>query len=294
MLAELHEASASPLLIAISRGEALRGREPASTVERRLADWRSLAEALDAWTVEIDLDHLTAASRTALREAIERPTVTTPFAAPRLDEAFAEIVAAAETWLAPDRTPRSPTAEEEAELHRRIASRLGARGRRLDGARFEFSAHDAIGSIRQAASRVERLLPASLRLSPRWLGAGAVAGALGCLAAATFATPLAISALPIWALVGGGLGGLLSTWRTRGASPVPSTTVDLGPAVAAAAMQAVLLVHQGLGEDRIGAALAAAFEPQEPPALRSARDVRAWLEVVSARLVAARSTETPR
>ena len=43
MLAELCEASAAPLLLAISRGEALRTRESPSNVAQRLADWRSLA-----------------------------------------------------------------------------------------------------------------------------------------------------------------------------------------------------------------------------------------------------------
>lgn len=292
MLAELCEASAAPLLLAISRGEALRRRESPANAAQRLADWRSLAEALDARLAEIDLDHLTAASRTALRAAIESHETATPAATLRIDKAFAEIAAAAERWIDADRTARLPTVEEEAELHRRIAQRLG--GRLLDAARFEFSARDAIGSIRRAASQVESLLPASLRMRPAWLGAGAVAGALGCLAAAAFATPLAISALPMWAAFGGGLGGLLSTWRGPGAMPTADAGLDFGPAVAAAAMQAVLLAHQGLGEDRIGAALAAAFAPEEPPRLGSAREVRAWLSLVSARLAAARTTEAPR
>ena len=293
MLAELREASAAPLLLVISRGEALRKRESPANVAQRLADWRSLAGELDARLVEIDLDHLTAASRTALRAAIESHETATPAATPRIDEAFTEIAAAVERWIDADRTARLPTVEEEAELHRRIAQRHGGPPA-LDAARFEFSARDAIGSIRRAASQVESLLPASLRMRPAWLGAGAVAGALGCLAAATFATPLAISALPMWAAVGGGLGGLLSTWRGAGATPTADAGLDLGPAVAAAAMQAVLLAHQGLGEDRIGAALAAAFAPEEPPRLASAPEVRAWLSLVSARLAAARATEAPR
>ncbi|MGA0872571.1 MAG: hypothetical protein ACO3SJ_06845, partial [Phycisphaerales bacterium] len=117
----------------------------------------------------------------------------------------------------------------------------------------------------------------------------------GCLAAATLATPRAISALPMWALPGGGLGGLLSTLRGRAPSTDPTgREVDLGPAVSAAAMQAVLLAHQGLGEDRIGAALSTAFGPDDPPRLDSLPAIRAWLDVVKARLVAAGTMEDPR
>lgn len=293
MLAELREASASPLVLAISRGEALRRRESPANVAQRLADWRSLAKELDARIAEVDLDHLTSASRTALRRAIEAGEGAVSASMPRLEEAFAEIAASVESWRTSDRTPRLPTIEQEAELHRRIAQRLGSR-RMLDAPAFELSAGDALGSIRQAASRVEALLPASLRIRPAWLGAGAVAGALGCLAAATFATPLAISALPMWAAVGGGLGGLLSTWRSRGAGPIDEPSLDFGPAVAAAAMQAVLLAHQGLGEDRIGAAIAAAFRPEEPPRIASAAEARAWLATVSSRLAAAQTTEASR
>lgn len=296
-IADLTESAASPLLLAISGGEALRQRESAATVARRLADWRALADGLGAAIVEADLDHLTTSSRRLLREAIgpDRDRATPARASGELDLAFREIAEASSRWIGEGRTPRLPAVEEEAELHRRIAARFGGPGTLLESARIDFTAADPLGSLRRAATRVEALLPASLRVRPSWLAAGAVAGALGCLAAATFATPLAISALPMWALAGGGLGGLLSTIRGRTASADPTTAeVDLGPAVCAAAMQAVLLAHQGLGEDRIGAALSAAFDGNDPPRLDTPPAVRTWLDGVQARLAAGGSPEPSR
>ncbi|MGA1630792.1 MAG: DUF2868 domain-containing protein [Phycisphaerales bacterium] len=296
-LADLAEAAASPLLLVLSGGEVLRRRETAATVAQRLADWRGLAESLGARIVDVDLDHLTANSRRALRDAMEpRPDrIAAPRVGGELELAFHEIDEAAARWLGDGRALRTPTVEEEAELHRRIAARFGPAGPLLESARLDFAPDDALGSLRRAASRVESLLPASLRVRPSWLAAGAVAGALGCLAAATLATPLAISALPMWALTGGGLGGLLSTLRSRAAAPpAAGAEVDLGPSVAAAAMQAVLLAHQGLGEDRIGAALSTAFVADDPPRLDSLPAIRAWLDVVKARLVAAGTMEDPR
>ncbi|MGA1391972.1 MAG: DUF2868 domain-containing protein [Phycisphaerales bacterium] len=294
-IADLAESAASPLLLAISGGEALRRREIASTVARRLTDWRELAASLDAGTVEVDLDHLTVNSRRALREAIEPPPdrKTSSPASAELDLAFHEVVEAASRWVGDGGASRTPTVEEEADLHRRIAARFGGPGTLLESARLGFTPTDPLGSLRRAANRVEGLLPDSLRVRPAWLAAGAVAGALGCLAAATLATPLAISALPMWALTGGGLGGLLSTLRGRAPSTDPTgREVDLGPAVSAAAMQAVLLAHQGLGEDRIGTALSSAFDSHEPPRLKTPQEVRAWLDGVGARLAAARTLES--
>ena len=57
-------------------------------------------------------------------------------------------------------------------------------------------------------------------------------------------------------------------------------------------MQAVLLAHQGLGEDRIGTALSSAFDSHEPPRLKTPQEVRDWLDGVGARLVAARTLES--
>ena len=282
-LTELATAAAAPLRLVITRGEVLRSREPATTVARRLADWRSLAAALGAAVVEVDLDHLTASSTAALRAAIrgEAPEGTSGRAA--LVAAFEDIVEAVAGWSA---AKGMPGLAEEAELHRRIAARFAAASATNVRSGITFDPRDALGSLREAASRAQGLLPAGLRVRPAWLAAGAVAGALGCIAAATVATPLAISALPMWALVGGGLGGLFSTWRGTATAPPQQATFDCGAVVAAAAMQAVLLAHQGSGEDRIGKALAAAFGDDDPPAIAGATAAREWLDQVAMRLAA--------
>jgi hypothetical protein len=298
----LARAAASPTLMVISRGEHLRRREAPATVAQRLADWRRLAEDLDASLLEIDLDHLTGDSRRRLAEALD-DTTTGALADTNVDpsrsssagppsgfaEAIRAIVAAARRWHDETGSPRLPTASEEADLHRRIVRIFEGDG---EIARWPFpplSPSRPADSLRRAASRIESMLPASLRVRPKWLAAGAAAGALGCIAAATLISPLAISALPVWAGIGGAVTGLLSA-RSPGSDAGDrhddGAAVDFGPAVATALLQAVLLAHQGRGETAIGAALDAAIDADEPSRLPDADAVAAWCGTVEARLAA--------
>lgn len=294
-LRELAAAAAGPLLLVISGGGRLRERDSKTTVARRLEDWRALAAGFDAACIEIDLDHLTRESRSRLADAIASASdgdVAAPAASGHADlgASLRTIVAAVRGWHDESGAPRPPTPADEADLHRRIVRIFEGDG---EIARWPFpplSPADPTGSIRRAASRIESMLPNALRMRPKWLAAGAAAGALGCIAAATLVSPLAISALPVWSGLGGVIAGLLSA-RAGGdgaESPNASATIDFGPPVATAVLQAVLLAHQGRGEAAIGAALETALEPEDPPRLADADAVAAWIHVVEARLAAAR------
>ena len=296
----LAAAAGSPLLLVVSGGDRLRSRESRATTLQRLEDWKALAAGLGAFFVEVDLDHLTADSRRRLGDAIgsaaatERGVVEDAGAPPPIADdlapALRTIVAASRGWHDETGSPRLPTTAEEADLHRRIVRIFEGDG---ELARWPFpplSPGDPAGSIRRAASRIESMLPASLRLRPKWLAAGAAAGALGCIAAATLISPLAISALPVWAAIGGSVTGLLSArspaTTASAAGHDHDARIDLGPAVATAVLQAVLLAHQGRGEAAIGDALGAAVEADEPPHLPDADAVAAWCRTVEARLAA--------
>lgn len=289
---EIASAAGGPIVVVLTGGSRLRARESTAGAAHRLDDWRRLLadpSLRSPGIVEVDLDHLTAESRTILRRAIEGATAATGSPLVELSAAFSLIRGAALEWRDGERAVRTPMPLEEAELHRAIARHFESRS----PGRLPFTApslDDAAGSLRRAAARVEAMLPPALRLRPRWLAAGAVAGALGCVAAATMVAPIAISALPAWSAIGAALGGVLSSLRRGDASGSPAleqeSTVDLAPATSAAAVQAVLLAYQGRGERDVAEALAAAFDPDGPPPLRDPAAVARFLDSIMTRLSA--------
>lgn len=303
-LGELSAAAGGGVAI-LSGGERLRRRESPETARQRLADWhRTLASCLRTLrgspaAIEVDLDHLTAASREAIDSAIDtarreglagndrEPAAasTPPGPSAALDEAFAAIAAAAPSWC---RTP--PDAAARADLHRRIARiyEASSGGGDLRWPVPPLGLHDPAGSLGRAAERAGSLLPASLRADPRWLAAGAATGVLACIAAAAMATPLAISSLPLWAAAGAAASALLEASRARGTGSAdpPEAETDRFEAFAAAVLQAILFEHQGRGEATIAARLAAAL-PSPPPRLDDPDAVRGFLAGVRERLAAA-------
>jgi hypothetical protein len=140
------------------------------------------------------------------------------------------------------------------------------------------------------------LLPARLKKSGRWIAVGALAGALGCVAAATLAAPAAIAALPAWAGLGAGVAAAL---RWAGASDRSETRAetsegeDLSQAVAAATLFALVLHLQGRDEAVITQVLDEVLEEGDPPVMRDAEEVRAWLDTVARRLALALSSRRP-
>lgn len=293
MLAAIEEiatAAGGAVVVVLTGGARLRARESTAAAAHRLDDWGRLLRdpRLRAPRVaEVDLDHLTAESRTILRRAIEGAAAATGSPLVELSAAFSLIRGAASGWRDGVGAVRTPTPLEEAELHRAIARHFESR----HPGRLPFptpSLDDAAGSLRRAAARVESMLPPSLRMRPRWLAAGAVAGALGCVAAATIVAPVAISALPAWSALGAALGGVLSSLR-RGDASGPQVRqqeppIDLAPAASAAALQAVLLAHQGRGEREVADALGDALDPDGPPPLADPAAVGRFLDSIMTRL----------
>ena len=105
-----------------------------------------------------------------------------------------------------------------------------------------------LSELRESSRRMVDLLPARLRDTSRWLAAGAVAGALGCVAAATLVAPAAIVALPAWAGVGAALGDHRPARLSKQAPP--DEPIDLTDAVNAA-LFAIVLELQGRDETEI-------------------------------------------
>ena len=114
------------------------------------------------------------------------------------------------------------------------------------------------------------------------MAAGAAAGALGCIAAAALISPVAISALPLWSVIGSAVAGILP-----GPAPRPGALVDAvpeaqdrGDTVRAAALWSLLLELQGSSEARITAVLQQTLDPDDGAALVSADDAQRWLDGV--------------
>lgn len=311
--------------VVLSGGESLRGKggmaAPArdvASIAQRVADWRLLARhaGIDAdHVVEIDLDLLTAESAARLRGLLGdgqgRSDAIDPAPRRHLEQTFALIAATAAEW------PDEPPLEKQAELHRQIArlyaaderagggsGRLARVRAALGGAADHLSALDVRGlsedltghvtgdlidGLRSASQRMTSLLPDALRRSPRWLAAGALAGALGCVAAATVAAPIAIASLPMWSVVGAAVGGALAMARSVSGSarderqPHDPDRADWATGVRAAALFAVLLEFQGGGEARIAATLERAF-PEPDPSPPAPATLAGWLDGVRHRV----------
>lgn len=297
-LLELAEAAAAPVRVLLTGGHASRSRGDASSVRQRIEDWRTLATragvaAVDV--VELDLDLLTATTSAQLRElltgssaaAAESDVESTAAVERHLEAAFGIIEQHAATWTA------SPSLAEQAELSRQIGALYGAPLRNRSGPRSAadhgdrflrtvrslgidrpITLSEVLSSARTGADRMSRYVPASLRHSPRWIAAGAIAGALGCVAAATLAAPVAIAAMPMWTGVGAAIGAFTSISRglsaahagqtSPDANAAPQERSDIAQAVRAAALWAIVLEFQGRGEGTIATLIESAFAEPDP------------------------------
>lgn len=274
---------AAPALV-LTGGQRARDRRPHGSVDARVEDWREAARAVGVPAeriVEIDLDHLTDATRTRLGALVglDGPA----HAGGTIDEALAIIA---------DTCVRPLDDADRAELHRRIATLYTARGETAQ-AWFRMPASlDAASvgaSLKEGAGRVVGLLPSGLKLDPRWIAAGTACGALGCVAAATLVSPVAIASLPLWSGIGAALAGLTSSGARAATEPSDD---DEGHAdqVRAAALHAILLDAQGLGEAAIGRLLERSVG-FDAPALDGPASLRPWLDEVRHRYGLARAEE---
>lgn len=279
-------ASGAPVSVVLTGGAALRRRTDAAGVELRVRDWRRVAREArvsDGEVIEIDLDQPTA-QNTARLSSLVRGDQAPIAGERRLESAFELIVDAAETWSSP------PVPAQQAELHRSIMRLYGApaqgRFRSLMGlpASIREGMAEPGAMVRHAAERVTTILPPALRLSPRWIAAGAAAGALGCVAMASLVFPAAIASLPLWSAMGGAIAGVLRGATTR-ATGDRAVSVDesgeldsdrFGDTVRSAAMTVALLELQGRTEAAIGRGLEQLFRDDDPM-LGDVSDVRRYL-----------------
>jgi hypothetical protein len=253
-------------------GIATGGEHEAAWITQRTALWSEAAGSIGIApddVEQIDLDNLTARTRERLAGILASRAGANVGGRPgRLTDAFALIARRAAGWS----DPVDP--EARLTLARDVLSLYGGRGALGDefaGIRGEARLMD-VASItaqaRRAADRTLSLLPPSLRVRPAWAAAGAVAGAIGCVAAASLLFPAAIASLPMWSIVGGATGSILSTLRaspsTRdGATAAPADSVI--EAVRAHALHAMILELQGLPEERVSTVLGEALGGDTPP-----------------------------
>jgi hypothetical protein len=241
--------------------------------------------------VEIDLDHLTHTTLAALGSiANGADRMDESGHVRRLEAAFDAIIAFARAW---ENRPGDISNEEQAHLHQRIAGFYrDEEASWLEFLRLPSSFKSAMavgvssqipvelaGHLTSSAKRFALLLPDRLKRSPKWLAAGAAAGALGCVAAATFISPIAIGALPMWSAIGAAIGAVVQPSRDEStdlSSSKAESRVD--QAIRSATLLAIVLELQGRDEASITRVLDASIpEEAEQAQLSSAADVQSWL-----------------
>lgn len=276
-LAKLVAVAGGPVVLVLSSGDVFRRRSEGQALRQRLDDWMSIATAAGIGTVvDVDLDHLTDASRGRLLDTLGRGGEVRPTTdLDGLAEAFARIRSEASTWEA------VPTLEQQAELHRQIARIFSGTSdwRRLLGMATEGEV-DVRAMLGESASTMQRLLPPRLRAETGWLTAGAAAGAFGCIAAAALVAPAAIGALPLWTGLGAGLTAAMriaSSGRSDATSGEPTELADRD-AIRAATLFGVLLSIQGLDEHSISTILDRSIPTDGP----EATDLAGWLSRILA------------
>ncbi|MHC4274943.1 MAG: DUF2868 domain-containing protein, partial [Planctomycetota bacterium] len=264
---QVRQASGSPVALVLTGGEAFRRRGDSGLLEGRVEDWRALASDAGVTAehvMELDLDHLTDASVAGLAELVGAGHGEVS-GARRIESAFDLIADHVHRWKGdPDDKQRAKLHEAIAALYRSELSSwqtaLGATAERLKD--------DLAGGLRSGAEGVVRVLPQRLKADARWIAAGAAAGALGCVAAAAFAAPAVIGALPVWSALGAAVAAVIRATKT--ATKAPDTADESipsgrGDAVRAAALFALLLELQGRDEAAITRILDATVGDDEPP-----------------------------
>jgi hypothetical protein len=107
------------------------------------------------------------------------------------------------------------------------------------------------------------------------------------VAAAAFAAPAVIGALPVWSALGAAVAAVIRATKTvtkapdTADEPIPS---GRGDAVRAAALFALLLELQGREEAAITRILDATVGDDEPPEMETTAAARGWLDGLRHRL----------
>lgn len=309
---QLAEEVTTPPLLILSGGQTLRSRGlDAAGVAQRVGDWRTLAKRAglsDEHVVEIDLEHLTDQSVHRLAELIGvdyEDVQADGVSGRRINAAFERIVEHVQQWQKRGLSGEDTAAQ--AELHREIAKiyRGDDRSDRswghllglpasLDVKSFDagsLDVKDFAATVKDSAQRFTQLLPERLKRSPKWLAAGALSGALGCVAAATLISPVAIAALPTWSLIGAAVAAALQKSGGDVEKDDAGSTTHYDRAVHAAALFALLLELQGrdeatitsifdqvLEDDIHGTVLDGATDSAGVDVIRDAADTRRYLD----------------
>ena len=277
-------AAGCPVGLLLTGGQALRVRVDAQQMRSRVEDWRALAAVAgvpEQRVVEVDLDHLTQTSLAKLAHLVGAPPQSP--APRRVEAAFDLILDHYRRW------PASPTVKEQAQLHRAI----GALYRDEHDAWRNFLrapldlTGDLAAPLRAGAQRVTSLLPPRLRVDARWMACGALAGALGCVAAATLLSPVAIAALPMWTAIGAAVATATRAVKSVDAEAADGETTDSaarGNALRAAALFSLLLELQGRDEVAITRILDQAIAEDAAIDVDALDAARRWLDDVRHRL----------
>jgi len=302
-MANLAVAAGGPVALVLTGGDAMRHRMNADGAGQRVADWRSLADELGMdpdRVLELDLDHATDASLRNLAAVIGIEMAAGGQL--RLDEAFRLIGKRAAGWTS------APSPREQDALHREVAGLYRDRAASLG--RFLQLPDELKGAgpeqLAAGAQRMLGLLPDRLRSSPKWLAAGALSGALGCVAVGALLAPAALAALPAWAISGASIAGILQLARGGGsgngdAKPAREDAAGQDDAVRAAALLAMLLELQGRDEVTITRVLDGAISDDDLQGDANAdlhgdlhADPGVWLDELRHRFDSALARETAR
>jgi hypothetical protein len=245
-LRELRSIGPPTVWLILTGGQSMRDRQQQESLELRIEEWKALASraGLDTSRVRaIDLDNLTDVTARMLSEVTggtDQPVADgagTTASERHIEEAFALIAEHAGPWF-DDHAP--PEHAQVVELHRRIGKLYRQTHASWSDLLHAPKAvlHSLPGRLEKSSKRFIELLPDRLRSSGRWLTAGAIAGAAGCVASAALLSPAVISALPIWAGVGGGLTTIIDLYRRRDHAARAQQEVDTPDSERDAAVQA--------------------------------------------------------
>ncbi len=281
---QVQVAAGCPVGLVLTGGQALRVRGDAQQMRTRVEDWRALAAAAgvpDQRVVEVDMDHLTHTTLAKLADLVGAPPQRP--ALRRVEAAFDLILDHYRRW------PESPTVKEQAQLHQAIGALYRDEHeswRKLLGAPLDLKG-DVTAPFRTSVQRVTNLLPPRLRVDARWMACGALAGALGCVAAATLLSPVAIAALPMWTAIGAAVATATKAVKSVDAEPADGGTTNSaarGDALRAAALFALLLELQGRDEVAITRILDQAIAQDDATDVDALDAARRWLDDMRHRL----------
>ena len=274
IIAQLVTTSPYSVLLLLSDGQRLRQRDTHADVIQRILDWRQLgiqAGVPDTDILELDLNHLTDASRSKLAARLGLSYQPLTAGGSHIAEACEVIVKQVAQWSQP------PDATAQAELQRAIARCYGHRreGFKLALPTLDLTHASPKAALQHSADWVHRVLPPRLRANPRWMAVGAMSGALGCIALATLTSGAALAALPLWSGLGATLGLVIPPQTPDNAAT--EQAVNFADPVAAAALFMLLLELQGYSEAEISTALDQLLDT-DMPTIRHASEAQQWLD----------------